>query len=158
MRYTQIITTIQFAMLLALGSFVVWQSLQKKHAYVLNQEVFNGFKGKQFLESELVAHRARHKASMDSLLLLMEAGNTMRLQEAYAATGEQFALMEQELSGKFTADIWKEINSGITAYGKDHGYDFILGASGDGGLMFASEATNITDDVVDYLNERYEAR
>jgi outer membrane protein len=41
-------------------------------------------------------------------------------------------------------------------YGKKHGYDFIYGAQGSGNLMYANGQKNITDEVLKYINERYQ--
>ena len=63
--------------------------------------------------------------------------------------------LEEELTARYTSDIWKHINEGIAEFGKAEGYDFIFGASGNGGIMYADEANDITDRVVTYINLRY---
>ena len=64
---------------------------------------------------------------------------------------------QQELSSRYTADIWKRINHYVSDYGKTEGYDFIFGATGDGGLMYANDVNDITDEVILYLNKKYES-
>lgn len=157
MKYTNIFLSINFILLIALAVFVVVRPSEGKQAYVLNEELFKGFKGKKILEAKLEKLRTDHKASMDSLNTLIRSNNNNdQLISAYQESTNKFALLEQELSDKYTADIWKEINKGVAAYGKAHGYDFVLGAAGDGSLMYANEAKNITTAVVEYLNKRYD--
>lgn len=157
MKYTQILLTINFVLLAALAGYVISQGHSQKQGYVLNQEVFEGFHGKQYLEKQLEALRQAHQAQMDSLVAVVKAHDTEAMRASYDAARQRLAMEEQQLSDQYSADIWKEINTGIAAYGKDHGYDFILGASGDGSLMYANEAENVTKEVVAYLNERYGA-
>lgn len=158
MKYTQILLTVNFVLLVAVAAYVFIKPAPQKQGYVLNQELFEGFQGKQYLETKLKALQTGHQTYLDSLSTLIQQQDSEALRAAYSQTQQQFALMEQELSDKYTADIWKEINKGLAVYGEAQGYDFILGASGDGSLMYASEAENITADVVAYLNTEYAAQ
>ena len=156
MKYTNILLTMNFVFLLALSVFIIIQNKEKKQAYVLNQRLFDEFKGTQVLESKLNQMRKEHGQVLDSLVSLIQTPETPQLVQAYQERHNSFELREQELSEKYTADIWKQINKGVTEYGESHGYDFILGASGNGSLMFAQAEKDITDEVVSYLNDRYE--
>ena len=53
----------------------------------------------------------------------------------------------------FDETIWKEINAKVTEYGKEKGIDFILGAKGDGTIMYANEAKEITKEIIEYINK-----
>lgn len=144
--------------LIALAVYVLYlaQSGKGKSAFILNQEVFNHFKGKQDLENKLNVLRTKNKATSDSLIHLINTSRDQRLIDSYKLSLQNMEITEEQLSSAYTADIWKRINEYIKAYGDEHGYDFIYGASGDGGLMYASEDNNITKDVVKYINGKYE--
>jgi hypothetical protein len=45
-------------------------------------------------------------------------------------------------------EILAEINTYIKQYGKEKGYDFILGATDNGNIVYAAEGKDITDDVL----------
>lgn len=145
-----------FLLTLGLLVYLVIKSQPEKKGYVVNQQIFEGFQGKKDLEARLAQLRTDHKRSLDSILTLIRAENRDRFEVIYKETANQYVLKEKEISEKYTADIWKQINHSIAAYGKEYGYDFILGASGDGNLMFAKESNNITEDVVRYMNAQYE--
>ncbi|MFH2144263.1 MAG: OmpH family outer membrane protein [Bacteroidota bacterium] len=54
-----------------------------------------------------------------------------------------------------TQTVLNEVNDYINEYGKKHGYRYILGANGSGNLVYAEEAYNITEQVLEGLNSEY---
>jgi outer membrane protein len=144
---------INTVLLLALAAYIFFKPTPSgKNAYVMNQRVFSEFKGKIELETKLNQVREQHKKNLDSL----GATAPLKQQDAfYQDQAQQFAMQEQALSERYTADIWKRINESVAEYGKKKGYDFIFGASGDGSIMFAGEANDVTDDVIRYINQSY---
>lgn len=144
-------------MLAGLAAYVLFGNVNEKKGYILNQEVFNGFKGKQELESKLGKLQQQHKTWLDSVGSLIAQRNDPALIRMYQENASNFRLQEEELSQKYTADIWKRINHHLAGFGKENGYDFIFGASGDGSLMYADDARNITSEVIPYINARYES-
>jgi Skp family chaperone for outer membrane proteins len=140
-------------LLIAIGVFFFFQ-LNSKSAFFYNDKVFAAFQGKIELESKLKAEQARNKASLDSLALLITSGRA-ELQGIYNQTAELANIREQQLTEKYTSDIWKFINDKATEYGKEKNYEFIFGAVGDGSLMYAHEKNDITAEFIEYLNSRY---
>ena len=43
----------------------------------------------------------------------------------------------------------------IREYGKKKGYSLIIGANDSGNLLYGSESKDITNDVLEYLNQQY---
>ena len=43
----------------------------------------------------------------------------------------------------------------ILDYGKNNNYDLILGADGNGVLMYANDKMNISEEITKYINSRY---
>ncbi|MBT1699180.1 OmpH family outer membrane protein [Fulvivirgaceae bacterium PWU4] len=149
-----ILLTLNFLLIIGLGIYVIAKP-GKKTAFILNQQVFNAFEGKKELEKKLNDVKARHQHVLDSVGALI--GNSkddpkLLLYQQYA---QHFRIEQEQTTEQYTADIWKRINQHVADYGKENGYDFILGASGDGSLMYAEEGNNITEEVIVYLNERY---
>lgn len=69
--------------------------------------------------------------------------------------GMQVRLTEQynEKSDAFQISIWAELNKHIEEYGKKMGYKYILGANGDGSIMYGDEAQDITEELIKYINK-----
>lgn len=73
------------------------------------------------------------------------------LEEELLKKQETLTAEYQEKSKKFDEIIWGEINRILSEYGKKKGIDFVLGAKGDGNIMFASDRCDITDEVLTYM-------
>lgn len=116
------LTIINLILVLALGAYVFFPASKRRSAYILNDEVFNQFKGKQELERKLSALKKKNEATSDSLINLLSITKDMEVRNINTAIAT------------YTVDIWKRINQYVPDYGKEHNYDFIFGASGNGGL------------------------
>ncbi|MBQ2778619.1 MAG: OmpH family outer membrane protein [Bacteroidaceae bacterium] len=75
---------------------------------------------------------------------------------------EDYARLEQRLVNELSAEEQKNnialrdsINNFLTEYNKAHGYDLILSKMADN-ILLANEALDITKEVIEGLNERYQ--
>jgi outer membrane protein len=146
------------ANLLVLGGigYYAFSVRNRKAAFIVNQRVFSEFLGKKELEKKLNDLRTRNNKSVDSLTTLIRLSNNQMAVGTYQEGIDNIKLMEEQLSSQFTADIWKQINQWVNEYGKQKGYDFILGAAGNGSLMYANQANDITEEVIVFLNKKYQ--
>ena len=143
--------------LVMIVGYLYFQGGPTKNAYFLNQKVFEQSRARQELETKLSNVTVSHQKQLDSLLRLAEQGmDSSYALRLYEETTRKYALREQELTEKYTVDLWQQINGYVDDYGKEKGYDFIFGATGNGSLMYASEAYDITNEIIDYINLRYE--
>jgi Skp family chaperone for outer membrane proteins len=141
--------------LVALGG-VGWLAFGKKEklAFVYNQQVFDKFEGTLELKEKLGQQQQAYKAILDSLSVLVQSGRK-DLQPVYENRARELSLKHKEVLDRYTADIWTRINQEILIFGKDQGYDFVFGASGNGSLMYAADQKNVTAEFVEYLNGKY---
>jgi outer membrane protein len=153
-----ILSIINFVLLVGIVVYLFTGQRQEKKGYVLNQRIFDEFKGKEELEQKLSQLRNSQRAQLDSLQQIIQS--TPRASEGllsrYREMAQAFELKERELSQQYTSDIWRRINGYVSEYGKENGYSFIFGATGDGGLMYANDVNNVTDEVVSYINKKYQ--
>jgi outer membrane protein len=61
----------------------------------------------------------------------------------------------QEEDKKMTEGVLNQINSFVSEYGKEKGYDVILGTTESGSLMYGNDAIDITKEVLESLNKSY---
>jgi outer membrane protein len=71
----------------------------------------------------------------------------------YSKAIEQKAKEEEE---KITQGVLNQVNSFIESYGKEHGYDIILGTTLSGNLLYGNKKLDITDKVLKAINENYQ--
>ena len=145
MKTIIVLLILNTALTLGLAVYAYSSHRSVRCAYVVNQKLFNAYTGKKILEGKLVLVKKSNQRALDSLRRI--GGSPLE---------EKFTRQEQQLSEEYTASIWRRINEDLRGYGETRGYDFIYGATGDGGLMYAGEAYDVTEDVVGYLNQKYE--
>ena len=64
----------------------------------------------------------------------------------------------QEEDKKSTQTVINDINDYVKEYGKKNKYKIIFGASGGGNIMYADEATDLTQKILDGLNAEFEGK
>ncbi|HEY0651759.1 MAG TPA: OmpH family outer membrane protein [Chryseosolibacter sp.] len=140
---------------LSLAVYVFVLSPKEKKAYIDNQRLFDRFAGKAILQEKLETLARSQRSQLDSVAALATGTNAATYESVHQQMSENFAINYQQVSTRYTADIWKELNKLISEYGKQNGYDFIFGATGDGSLMYANEVKDLTEEVINYVNERH---
>ncbi len=155
---------ILLALLLLAILYLNWQTYQrvKTVAFVDTAYLFNNFKMKEILETQFNENKKNRQQQLDSLYdQVTSLKNTAaeegvkRLQRQYLHQ-RQAALEEQErLKATYDAQIWSQLNSYIKEYGQEKSIDLVLGANGEGTVMHAEEDMNISKQVVDYANKKY---
>ncbi len=73
----------------------------------------------------------------------------------YHEKKEQFESQKVAQLKEYDAQILKQLTQYVKDYGKEKNIQVILGATGQGNLMYCDEEMNITDQVISYINVRY---
>jgi len=137
-----------------LAGYILFFNRKERTAFFYDQKVFDQFEGKLDLEAKLKSQAEADRKLLDSMASLMQSGR-QDLNATYQQNLRQSSQNYQQLSEKYTSDIWKHINGEVANFGREKGYDYIFGASGNGSLMYADSLNDITGDVIKYLNEKY---
>lgn len=143
---------------------------QKKVAYVDNVYLFENSKLKTEMYTKFENDKKIRKNILDSLsyelteiMKWKEMKETdpaflkaKKMQETYYYKEQKYTDELKELYDDYNLKIWAQINLKVSEYGKLNGFDYLLGANGQGSIMFASEKENITDKVLEFINNKYE--
>lgn len=150
--------------LIFIGTYTIKNN--KKVAFINTSEVFNAFKMTKEIDAEVKKIEDKKQSILDSIadkLKKIDAGviksdenNFNFLKKEFLTKRNQFADEISKLKQASIEKIWKQINQYLIEYGKEKKYDIIMGATGEGSLMYAKENINITKETTEYLNEKYE--
>jgi outer membrane protein len=161
------------AFLMALASLIISiNSNRKSTVYVNAGRIYEEFSLSKELNKELGSILNTRKFILDSLVKDLQQ-QTAGLNERELTDKKiiaKFSLKEEELVRKrelfekesqttandYNARIWNQINQYLFDYGDDNNYTFILGANGQGNIMYGSKKNEITDEIIKYINDRYE--
>jgi outer membrane protein len=155
-------------------SLFIWMN-KPKTAYVDLGKVYNEFQLKKELEGKLLQVQTLRQNQIDSMKLDLNvlarnvqsenAANKTELQNRFIERRKQYAVKEKEfseetdrLTQEYDEQLWKQLNTYVKEYGKDNNYKYIFGAEGSGSIMYASDVDNITDQIVTYVNTKYQGK
>lgn len=145
----------------AIALFIVFIQDEKEVKFARMSKVFAESNIKQTYEKELKTFEEESNAKLEELQNVIKRRemdgessdvlNPLRVE----LNGMQSRLTEQynQKSEAFQNSIWQELNKRIEEYGKKMGYKYILGANGDGSIMYGDEAEDITEELIKYLNK-----
>lgn len=167
MKYKKIIGPL---LLIAAVAFSVGWSVHssKKIAYINTTSLYDSFKLKKELEDKYKKVQLARQNLLDSIkfkiqyisikgsaITEQEKMQVNELQRSYLYKEKEFNEENAATAQQYSDQIWKQINQYVDDYGKARHYDMILGATGQGNIMFAKQEDDITKEVSDYINRRY---
>jgi outer membrane protein len=150
---------------LVLLSAITWKTFKPTHkvAYVKLNEVYDKFSMKVELENKFKTIESVRKNLIDSIEF--NATQLQNNQELYKEAVSKYIQKRKELESankvlleQYEESIWAQINSYSESFGKEKGYEYILGADGSGIIMFASEKNDVTTQFIEYINEMYNGK
>lgn len=140
-------------------------------AYILIQEVYNGFDLKKETEKKFLHTKNARDKVLDSLALEVQLlGKKIEAeQEKNTETINQFNTKREEyyqrrktyeednnaLSKQYDQEILTQLNQYVKDFGNEHNYTYIFGNDGNGSLMYGKDAKNVTPEVIEYINDKY---
>lgn len=89
-------------------------------------------------------------AEADAMLRELE---TKRLQ--FVQYQQSVSQQAKEEDDKLTAEVFEKVNLYMREYGKQHHYKIIFGTTSGGNIIYADDAIDITQDVLNGLNESH---
>ncbi|MFT5790938.1 MAG: outer membrane protein [Saprospiraceae bacterium] len=143
-----------------------------KIGYVQINEVYNEFRLKKELEGKLSTVQIARKGILDSLGMKIEMlsrelttkkdvskrSKLDNLKHEYLLKEQKLAEDNELLTGQYQEQIWNQLNQYTKEYSNKHDYDLLLGANGSGTLLGAKETIDATEDLIKFVNNRYEGK
>lgn len=162
-----------FIILLLILGFEIFQYISKpKIAYIELQKVFNEFAMTKEMSKDIDKVQKAQDMQLDTIALRIEmfkrilnTNYTPAIDDSVKRKEYEYYLKKQSLeddmirlSSTYNDKIWKQLNQYISEFGKDNGYDYLHGASGNGSIMYADSSHNVTADVIAYVNDKYNGK
>jgi outer membrane protein len=146
---------------------------KSKTGYIYLEKVYDGFKAKKEIEKELKQIENKQTGILDTLKLSIADLNNkvksaapaaktklqgqLEMKEAdYRRLVKQFSDYNAQESQKRIDGLLKQVTEYVRDYGKKNNYAYIYGATGNGSLMYANDNDDITEEVMKYVNKKYE--
>lgn len=144
------------AVISVLAIAVYHYSFKEKVAYVDLIRVYQEYDMSKDLNQELVDYQINRKSRIDSSYVTQSTdGDNSALRTALQ---KQYYNLENELSQKDSRNqglLADKVNDGIEKFSASNDYDVILGANGNGSILFARDQLDITDAFIEFINKEY---
>ena len=131
----------------------------QKIAFVDNSKLLDDYQEKKDLEALLKGKIDKYQHKRDSISQAFQVKA-----QKYSELAHESQLLQQQLMAEEQAiqeesrtkmdTLLKKVKNFIKEYGKQHSYDFILGANDGGSVHYGKADKDITADIVKALNEK----
>lgn len=135
---------------------------QKDIAFIDNVKLFNSFNmTKEIKIIEEAKIRVKRK-ELDSLYSIYQSiedkkkNEFKNLQQQIAHKSKVLQELQDNYTNHLAKTVWARLNTYIKDHAEAQNLEIILGASGDGDVMFAEETIDITNKVLEFANTKYE--
>ena len=89
---------------------------------------------------------------------MLEVQKLAKYEEEYYYKQQEFEKENQLTVSDYNSKIWKQLNQYISDFGEEKKCEFIFGANGQGSIMFGSKGKNITEEIIKYVNDKYNGK
>mgnify|MGYP001826697943 CR=1 FL=1 len=159
-----------------MAAIVLTSCSQSKIAYIDVEELMKEYEGTKALEVSLKAKQEKMAKELDSIgapfqqkvqayyqnAQKMSAAKRAETEQALQQENQMLQARQQQVSQELQNEniaksevITKKVDSLVTVYAKSNSFDLILGTSGNGTVMYGSEALNVTSSILEILNNDY---
>ncbi len=144
-----------------------------KTAYVNIATIYNAYPLKIELENKLELSQSNRSRLLDSLmndleflsLKVKENHKNEELRVKFFEKRNDFERFRNEMEEQAGAEaeaykdqIWRQLNAYIRQYGKDAGYDYIFSSEDSYHVLYYNETKDITEELNQYLLEKYKGK
>lgn len=162
---SKINNSIIYTLIIGILGFLLYNQFKKdKIVYVDNIELFSNFKMKTELEKKYKQVESIRKSILDSLyneIRIFGSDNNealVQMKRQFLIKKETFDKENAETMDQYNKEIWEQINEYTKQFGDENGYDYVLGANGQGVLMYAKSTKNVTKELSEYINQKYNGK
>lgn len=158
---------------LAAAGFMAWRHRAPQVVFINSSKVIEAYAGTATARAAFKQRTDAWKANADTLADELEAAIKKYEREQGGMTEKERGLSQellrnqreeyyryqhntdqriQEEGGRMTADLVAKIDALVKEHARRKGYRVVLGANGNGTLVYADEALDITDEVIRMVN------
>lgn len=166
------------ALLIAIASFFFNQN-SSKQVYVDVNKLMEGYKRTKVVRAEFQVKAKTLQSNVDSLvtdwqkeLKLYEKERSKYSKKELELKQELLGNKQQQINNyqkaiqkqiqeedkKASQTVINDINDYVKEYGEKHGYPIIFGANGGGNIMYANKDADLTEKVLEGLNNEYDPK
>lgn len=125
-------------------------------------KLFNDFKMKKELETdskkvlEIISKKIDSVENEIKLIGLNDGEKKRMLIQHYNFYRNKYDEEYKQSNQTINEEVWKRLNPLLDEYGKKNNFNLIIGANGMGSVLYNDDYYNITESVINYVNNKYD--
>lgn len=151
-------------LLISVLSFFVVSFLiksDKEIVYIDNVKLFDGFVMTKEMKRVGEKEFNSKKSILDNLYSTLQsptisASEKKQLMQQFIQGKEELEQFNQTFAIEQSTKIWSRIKSYTAEFSKDKNYQLVIGSDNKQTVLFADEKIDITNELLTYLNKKYE--
>ncbi len=150
-----------YSTVIGIGMITAISLNRSETAYIDMAKVVDGYEMKIDLENLLNRELQGRKQGLDKIAAEMDSVKTIdsleynKYKNYYFHASEQLSKFKEVKASEIRTQVITNINNAVVKFGEESGYDYILGANGNGSIMYANDSEEVTDELISYLNRTY---
>lgn len=151
-----------FSTILFLSLIILGLQSGRDTVYIDIHKVMKEFQMRSDLENLLNLELKERKQGLDAVQAEMENlkdKDTLlmpRYKERYMKMLTSLQEFKADKAQEINGQLLNRINEAVREYGEENGYGYILGANGNGSIMYARADQDVSVGFIKFLNGRYE--
>ncbi|SEC56792.1 periplasmic chaperone for outer membrane proteins Skp [Tenacibaculum sp. MAR_2009_124] len=85
-----------------------------------------------------------------------EEDEYMKLKRFVVSGDAEIQDLRAQVKMEINKKVWERLNTYVREFGKERDYDVVLGAQGQGNIMYSKEEFNVTNQFIEYANSKFE--
>ena len=153
-----IITILLFLVVLAgMAYYFNYKTIERKIVYADTIKLFNAYHFKTDMEKSSQTALSKLKNELDSAEVMYKVNSSDPvMQNLYMEKQQRWSEGYNAINKEINEKVWERLNPLINKFGKEEGFELMIGANGMGTVLYASEVRDVTDDLIRYVNTNYE--
>jgi len=157
-----LINTLLLLVLIVFGAFYLIDNSKQEVVYVDNIKLFNDFNMTKNIRTIEEAKINAQQRQLDSLVILLkrieniESDVYKNTQKLVINKNEDLQDLQENYLQNLSSNVWNRLNSYIKEYAKNNRLKIVLGTNGNGNIMFAQKSIDITNQILEFSNLKYE--
>ncbi len=141
--------------------FLMVFSEKRTVVYVDSLKLFEGFQMTKEMKTLGEKEFNTRKISLENLYASMQSSSVSVLQkkelmQVFSKEKEELQKFNQFFASQQTEKIWERIRSYTSEFSKDKNYQLIILSDNKQVVLYADEKIDVTNDLLIYLNKRYD--
>ncbi len=126
-------------------------------AFVNIGRLVDGYRFKKDLEAASGEQLNKIRYVIDSLQMVQKvSGEDPQLAEQVSRVEHVFQEYYVQANQDITKKIWDRLNPLMEQYGKENSLALLIGANGAGTVLYGARSRDITEELLQYINRKYE--